>query len=129
MSSKTNVYLVSWCNEGLECVVDVGELENLRQEEEKLRTWQILANPDMTDGGNPAARKLNRTVNAIMLRARYNSQRHYEIYTVHTDVGITAGDVPFLVDELITYQSFPLALMNPREVGAADATEIYMKAL
>ena len=46
-----------------------------------------------------------------------------------TEVGITAGDVPFLVDELITYQSFPLALMNPREVGAADATEIYMKAL
>jgi len=29
----------------------------------------------------------------------------------------------------MTYQSFPLGLMNPRDVRAQDATEVYMKAL
>ena len=46
-----------------------------------------------------------------------------------SEVGITAADIPGLVDELMTYQSFPLGLMNPREVRSEDATEIYMKAL
>ncbi len=46
-----------------------------------------------------------------------------------SEVGLTAADIPGLVDELMTYQSFPLGLMNPRDVGAKDATEVYMKAL
>ncbi|MFH0915511.1 MAG: iron-containing alcohol dehydrogenase [bacterium] len=45
------------------------------------------------------------------------------------EVGLTAADVPDLVDELMTLQAFPLAFMNPREVGAKEATEIYLKAL
>jgi len=35
-----------------------------------------------------------------------------------SEVGVTAADIPFLVEELVTYQSFPLGLMNPRKVGA-----------
>jgi alcohol dehydrogenase len=46
-----------------------------------------------------------------------------------SEVGLTAADIPILVDELMTYQSFPLGLMNPRDVSAKDATEVYMKAL
>ncbi len=46
-----------------------------------------------------------------------------------SEVGVSDADIPYLVDELMTYQSFPLALMNPREVGAKDATEIYTRAL
>jgi 1,3-propanediol dehydrogenase len=44
-------------------------------------------------------------------------------------VGVTAADVPWLVDELMTFQAFPIAFMNPRAVGAKEATEIFMKAL
>jgi alcohol dehydrogenase class IV len=46
-----------------------------------------------------------------------------------SEVGITAADIPYLVEELITYQSFPIAFMNPREVGSKEAAEIYLKAL
>jgi alcohol dehydrogenase class IV len=45
------------------------------------------------------------------------------------DVGITEADVPDLVEELITLQAFPIAFMNPRDVGPKEATEMYMKAL
>jgi len=46
-----------------------------------------------------------------------------------SEVGLTEADIPHLVDELITYQAFPIALMNPREVGPEEAAEIYLKAL
>jgi alcohol dehydrogenase class IV len=45
------------------------------------------------------------------------------------DVGLTDADVPHLVDELVALQGFPIAFMNPREVGAKEAREIYMRAL
>jgi 1,3-propanediol dehydrogenase len=46
-----------------------------------------------------------------------------------TEVGVTEADIPELVDELMTYQSFPIAFMNPRDVSAEDAAAIYMSAL
>jgi alcohol dehydrogenase class IV len=46
-----------------------------------------------------------------------------------SEVGVTAADVPWLVDELMTFQAFPISFMNPRAVGAKEATEIFMKAL
>jgi alcohol dehydrogenase class IV len=44
-------------------------------------------------------------------------------------VGLGEADIPHLVDELVTLQGAPIAFMNPREVGADEAREIYMKAL
>jgi hypothetical protein len=38
-------------------------------------------------------------LNAMVLRARYNSQRHYEIYTVVVDPSITAQDMIELFEE------------------------------
>ena len=46
-----------------------------------------------------------------------------------TEVGVTEADIPELVDELMTYQSFPIAFMNPRDVSAEDAAAIFMSAL
>ena len=46
-----------------------------------------------------------------------------------SDVGLTEADVPHLVDELVALQGFPISFMNPREVGAKEAREIYMEAL
>ena len=42
--------------------------------------------------GRPAASGLP-NLNHLMLRARYNSQRHYEIYQVEATEGITADDI------------------------------------
>jgi alcohol dehydrogenase class IV len=46
-----------------------------------------------------------------------------------SDVGLGEADIPHLVDELVTLQGAPIAFMNPREVGADEAREIYTKAL
>ncbi len=46
-----------------------------------------------------------------------------------SEVGLTEADIPHLVEELVSLQAFPIAFMNPREVGAKEAREIYLKAL
>ncbi|MFH1833658.1 MAG: iron-containing alcohol dehydrogenase [bacterium] len=46
-----------------------------------------------------------------------------------SEVGVTEADIPDLVDELITLQAFPIALMNPRDVGPEEAASIYTRAL
>lgn len=38
-------------------------------------------------------------LNALILRARYNPQRHYEIYTVDVDETITAKDMIDMFEE------------------------------
>ena len=68
-----------WCNEGLECCIDITA-------DEQRRMWQQLK-------GEPVSEKTVPNLNHIMLRARVNSQRHYEIYTCEATDGITAEDI------------------------------------
>jgi hypothetical protein len=68
-----------WCNEGLECCIDITA-------DEQKRMWQKLK-------GEPVSEKAIPNLNHIMLRARVNSQRHYEIYSVEATDGITAEDI------------------------------------
>lgn len=71
-------FVVVWDNQGLEYVGDITE-------DEVNRTWSALK-------GKPVASKLP-NLNHLMLRARYNTQRHYEIYQVEATEGITAEDI------------------------------------
>ena len=71
-------FLVMWCNEGLESVVDITA-------DEQQRAWTALK------GKSPVSQLPN--LNHMILRARYNMQRHYEIYTVEATDGITADDI------------------------------------
>jgi hypothetical protein len=48
--------------------------------------WQQLK-------GEPVSESANPNYNHLLLRARYNSQRHYEIYSVEATDGITAEDI------------------------------------
>ena len=72
-------FLIMWCNEGLECCIDITA-------DEQRRMWQQLK-------GEPVSEKAIPNLNHIMLRARVNSQRHYEIYSVEATDGITAEDI------------------------------------
>ena len=54
-----------WSTEGLECVIDITE-------EEKKSMWAELNGKKYTPGFS---------VDMLKLRAQFNSQRHYEIYT------------------------------------------------
>jgi hypothetical protein len=72
-------FVIMWDQLGLECCVDVTE-------DEQRRMWQQLK-------GEPVSASKLPNLNHLMLRARYNSQRHYEIYTCEVTDGITAEDI------------------------------------
>jgi hypothetical protein len=48
--------------------------------------WQKLKGEQVSESTIP-------NYNHLLLRARYNSQRHYEIYSVEATDGITAEDI------------------------------------
>jgi hypothetical protein len=75
----SNLFLVSWDCTGLEAVINITDYE-------KETTWATLKNED------PPVR-LGSMVNHLMLRARANSQRHYEIYTMNVEEGISDEDI------------------------------------
>lgn len=98
-NDNTNCFLLSWDMHGLESVIDVTEWERRSEQADKERIWGVLSSEDAADPGNPVERNLHQVVTAILLRARVNSQRHYEVYTVHTDAGITANDMKQMFED------------------------------
>ena len=83
MSEPSQRLLVMWCNTGLECCVNITTID-------KEIMWATLKGEDKM----PTLPNLN----MLIMRARYNSQRHYEIYTVDVDESITAADIEELFD-------------------------------
>jgi hypothetical protein len=90
---KHKVYLLSWDMTGLETVLDLTTLEQLKQQEEQMRMMQILSDPAARDPGDQTGKVINRTIQGILLRARVNSQRHYEVYTIQTDPTVSEKDM------------------------------------
>lgn len=76
----TDWFVVSWCCEGLEGIIPVSDLE--RQE-----TFNILAGKPVTGGS------VGHHVNSMILRARFNPQRFYEVYAISAQRGISADDI------------------------------------
>ncbi len=72
-------FLIVWDQLGLECCIDITE-------DEQRRMWQKLK-------GEPVSESAIPNYNHIMLRARLNSHRHYEIYICEATDGITAEDI------------------------------------
>lgn len=62
------LFVVCWCNTGLECVIAAHNPEHQK-------TMAILAN-------KPVPENIEKIVGMLTLRARFNIQRHYEIYSV-----------------------------------------------
>ena len=90
---QSKLFLLSWDMYGLESLIDLTTLENLRLEEEKIRLIKILSDPTAQDPGDQTGAALNRAVQGILLRARVNSQRHYEVYTIQVDPNINEHDL------------------------------------
>ena len=72
-------FLIVWDQLGLEYCVDITE-------DQQRRMWQSLKNEPVSETAVP-------NLNHIMLRARLNSHRHYEVYTCEATDGITAEDI------------------------------------
>lgn len=72
-------YIISWCHEGLETVQEI-------HDPEAEQVWAVLNNttPDNRE---------TKMIYMMMMRARANTHRHYEIYAVNTDDSISAEDL------------------------------------
>ena len=80
----SNLFLVSWDCNGLEAVINLIDYE-------KEVTWSTLKDED------PPV-KIGSMVRHLMLRAQANPQRHYEIYTMQVEEGITDEDIRAMFD-------------------------------
>jgi hypothetical protein len=87
-----NTYIISWDQTGVEAVVDITENIARGNAFEREKIWDMLKDPNSTPH-NAWVREVNQMVNIMMLRARYNPQRHYEIYSINTDQSITKSDL------------------------------------
>ena len=72
-------FLIMWDQLGLECCIEVTA-------DQQRRMWQKLKGEQVSETAIPNYQHL-------LLRARVNSQRHYEIYSVEATDGITAEDI------------------------------------
>lgn len=77
-----DLFLLSWDMLGLDSVVNITDLE-------KEAAWAALQ--------DQKSRSLGSVVNAVLMRARANSQRHYEVYTVHMD-GVNEQEIRAMFD-------------------------------
>lgn len=83
----SHTYIVSWDCHGLEACINISDID-------KENMWAALKETDSDpdpNKGRPAT--VSSIVNAIVLRAKFNNQRHYEIYAIDTDDNITAEDL------------------------------------
>lgn len=76
-----------WSREGIECVIDLTAWEKEHELWEKKKIWDILKEEPMHD----IEPKL--PLQMMILRARMNSHRFYEIYTFSTETEVTKTDI------------------------------------
>jgi len=69
------IWLAFWCNEGFEGLINVSDYINNGKKEliEKIKTGQ--------EPKRSAERDLNSIIHGMTIRARFNPERHYELYT------------------------------------------------
>jgi hypothetical protein len=93
--SKHSTWLLSWCSDGIEAIINVDEYQSRQLDQDKQAMWDTLAAPDPENvkKGVTAANELNRLMHSILLRARVNPQRHYEVYTIGMPTGTTEQDI------------------------------------
>ena len=77
--------LAAWCTDGFECLQDITNLHPDSFEKE-----QII---DALKGNEIKSNPLLHQITMMKLRARYNSQRQYEIYVFATNNEIDFNDV------------------------------------
>ena len=94
-SNKKSVknFLAMWDNTGLECIYDVDAAKAEIDAYEKDKMWKVLKDEKVLFyKPNPIP------LQQMILRAKANSQRHYEIYQFTTD-GIDMDDVKIMFED------------------------------
>jgi hypothetical protein len=97
---KKTRYLAMWDMTGLECLINVSVIQEKHEQWEKENIFRILQEKE----SSPAPKIV--PLNQLILRARFNSHRHYEIYTFDSalteeDIKETFADDPQLIVDTI----------------------------
>lgn len=71
----TNAFLFSWDIHGVEAIVPISEYED----------WDTVNAFDTLAGQQTRANPLGSILHSIIMRARFNPQRFYEVYAVDCD--------------------------------------------
>jgi hypothetical protein len=79
----TNAYLFMWNQFGIEAIVPITEYED----QSKLDMWKILK--EEPTGKNP----LDDILGFMLMRARFNAERSYEVYAMDCEENITREDL------------------------------------
>ena len=82
---KTTRFIAMWDMFGLECLINVTQIEKQHEQWEKENVFRVLKNESTTP------KPKHSPLEQMILRARYNSQRHYEIYAF--DSTLTEKDI------------------------------------
>ena len=77
-------FLLMWDCNGLECLQDITEYHPDQWDRD-----QLLG---VIKGRKYKAAPIHQQIHQMIMRARFNTQRHYEIYVQQTDDGITAEE-------------------------------------
>lgn len=93
-----NTYIISWDQTGLEAVVDITENITRGNAFEREQIWDLLKDPGRTPR-NEWVHEVNHMVGIMMIRARANPQRHYEIYSINTDDSIGKEDLTQMFED------------------------------
>lgn len=83
---ENNVFILAWDMFGLESCVNATELD-------REKTFAVLANKEYR------SRDISEIINQLTLRARFNSQRRYEIYSIAVTPEITQDDIVHQFEE------------------------------
>ena len=95
---STNTFIVSWDMTGLEAVVDVTESLRMANDFERESIFMRIKDPH-NEPKNKSLNDINQVAHMMMLRARANSQRHYEIYILKTTESITKEDLERMFED------------------------------
>ena len=80
LKKKTTRFVVMWDMNGLECLLNVSKIEKEHKQWEKENIFRILKEQ------NTAVKPAHVPLDMMILRARVNSQRHYEIYAFDSEL-------------------------------------------
>lgn len=78
----TNAFVLSWDQLGLESVIPITQYED----------WEHQDLLDVLADRKPTTNPLGKILFSLTMRARFNQQRHYEIYAIDCDTSITEED-------------------------------------
>lgn len=114
-----NAFIFSWDMYGVESIIPITQYEKIERD----NTLRILKD-------QPAIRNpLNSIIQSLLLRARFNPQRHYEIYSIECDESL---DVRFWQEQWESNPQNTADLIRSRGVKlfcdrATDQSKIRIK--